>query len=71
MTTPTTVPVQGMDCTGCENNIQFALTSLAGVHQVKADHLTQTVQVDYDPALITLDEIHGAVEAMGYRVAGS
>ncbi len=70
MTTQTTIPVQGMTCTGCESNIRFALTSLQGVRQVTPDHQTKSVEVDYDPALIAVDEIPRAAK-VGYRVVGS
>jgi len=68
MTTHATLPVEGMTCTGCENNIQFALRSLKGVHSVDADHRAKTVHVDYDPDVISEDEIHRAIEDMGYRM---
>jgi len=68
MTTHDTLPVAGMTCTGCENNIQFALTSLKGVHSVDADHRAKSVQVDYDPEVISPEEIHQAIEDMGYRM---
>lgn len=68
MTTHATLPVEGMTCTGCENNIQFALTSLKGVDSVDADHRAKTVRVDYDPEVISPDEIRRAIEDMGYRM---
>ncbi len=70
MTTQTTMPVQGMTGTGCESNIRFALTPLEGVCRVDADREAKSVEVDYDPALITVDEVPRAVK-VGYRVVGS
>jgi len=69
MTTHIELPVEGMSCTGCENNIQFALTSLDGVDAVNADHRAKTVEIDYDTGTRTLDELRRAIEDMGYRVA--
>jgi copper chaperone len=69
MTTRITVPVDGMSCTGCENNIQFALTSLRGVGTVDADHKAKTVQVDYDPEAVTAATLRQAIQDMGYEVA--
>jgi copper chaperone len=68
MTTRITLPVEGMSCTGCENNIQFALTSLGGVDTADADHEAKTVQVDYDPETTSSDELRQAIEDMGYRI---
>ena len=70
MITPTALLVEGMSRTDCENNIRFALTSLEGVCRVDADHEAKSVEVDYDPALITVDEIPRAVK-VGYRMVGS
>ena len=70
MTTRITLPVEGMSCTGCENNIQFALTSLTGVEKTDADHKAKTVQVDYDAGATSPDQVRRAIEDMGYRVGG-
>src|ERR671918_4102 len=50
MATNLTLPVQGMSCAGCENNIRFALSSLAGIERVHADHQAAHVEIVYDPA---------------------
>ena len=47
VTTKTTLPMQGMTCTGCENNIRFAHTSLEGVRRVNPDHRAKSVEVGY------------------------
>jgi copper chaperone CopZ len=70
MTTRITLPVEGMSCTGCENNIQFALGTLNGVDAASADHRAKTVRVDYDPETTSSDELRRAIEDMGYQVAG-
>ncbi|HEX9681719.1 MAG TPA: cation transporter [Acidimicrobiales bacterium] len=68
MATTLTLPVEGMSCTGCENNIRFALSSLAGVEQVHADHQTAHVEVVYDPAQTDETTLRSAIEDMGYHV---
>lgn len=57
-----------MSCTGCENNIRFALSSLAGIEHVHADHQAARVEVVYDPAQIDETAVSSAIEDMGYRV---
>lgn len=64
----TVLQVHGMSCTGCERNVEFALSSLPGVKGVKADHGAKTVEVDFDSAQTTEDEIRRAVEDIGYTV---
>lgn len=65
-----TLPVEGMDCTSCETNIEFAVSSLRGVERVKADHKAKTVQVSIDPAVSGEDEVRRAIEDMGYTLLG-
>lgn len=70
MATETVLHVEGMDCTGCERNIQFALSSLRGVERVKADHRAKTVTVAFDPAAVSEDDIRRTLEDIGYDVTG-
>lgn len=65
------LPVEGMTCTGCENNVQFALSSLPGVRRVKADHKAKTVEVEFDPSATNEDEVRRAIEEIGYTVLAS
>ena len=60
----TTLTVTGMTCTGCENAVVDALTSVDGVTGATADHETETATAegDADP----LDLI-AAVQDAGYE----
>ncbi len=68
MATKTVFSVNGMDCTGCEKNVQFALSMLPGVERVKADHRANTVDVDLDSSRTTEEEVRRAIEEIGYTV---
>lgn len=63
-----TLPVEGMTCSGCENNIQFAVSVLPGVEAVKADHKAKTVKLRLDPSVADERSIRRAIEDMGYTV---
>lgn len=69
MATTLTLSVQGMSCAGCENNIRFALTGIAGVEHVHADHQTAHVEIVYDPAQTDETALRSALEDMGYHLA--
>jgi len=71
MTTQTTLPVQDMTCTGCENRIRFALTSRGSVRQINPGHPAKSVEVDYDPDLIRSNGIRRGVEDIEYREMAS
>ena len=59
---------QKMHCRGCERTIEFALARLPGVHKVKADQKSQTVEIVSAPGEIDLTEIRRELEWIGYRV---
>ena len=62
-----TIAVTGMSCTGCEQNVQSALTNLEGVSRVEADHEGGTVEVVADEN-VTDEDVHAAIEQAGYDV---
>ena len=47
VTAQATLPVSSMTCTGCENNIRLADTSLEGVLRVNPDRRAKSVEVGY------------------------
>ena len=63
-----TIPVSGMSCDGCEQNVENALQKLDGVTRVEADHEADTVEVVADDDVGDA-EVHGIIERAGYDVA--
>jgi copper chaperone len=61
------LPVTGMPCTGCEQNVENALETMDGVTRVDADHSGDTAEV-VDDAVEDAD-LHAAVERAGYDVS--
>ena len=61
--------VTGMTCGGCENAVKRAVSKLAGVEAVSADHHANLVDVEFDPARVTPQAIRAEIEAIGYDVA--
>jgi len=61
--------VQGMTCGGCERSVQNALTSHKGVTAAKADRVSGTVAVEFDPGQIGQDALAKAITAAGFQVA--
>ena len=60
--------VIGMKCGGCEANVNAALSAIAGVSSVKADHKANTVSVGFDNAITSLADIKDAITKAGYEV---
>jgi copper chaperone CopZ len=65
-----TIKVQDMRCGQCETRIHRALSKVTGVSKDNsfADAETQTVVVQYDPAVITREKIEDLIVKTGYGV---
>ena len=62
----TTHAVSGMSCTGCESNVESAVSELPGCTGVEADHEAGTVTVDGNVDEAALRE---AIEDSGYELS--
>lgn len=56
-----------MYCESCAARVENALRRLAGVGEVGASHLTQMVELAYDPSQVTLDAVWSRLREMGYK----
>jgi len=64
----TTLNVEGMSCSHCENAVIKAVGALGGVGSVMVDLEGKTVTVEYDAAQASLDNIKQEIEEQGYDV---
>jgi len=64
----TTLRVEGMTCTDCEQSIAKGVNALAGIDSISANHLDSTAFVRYDPSKTDLAQISKAIEGRGYQV---
>ena len=65
------IPIRGMDCAECTIHVQKAIANLPGVQSAQVFLITEKALVRYDPNLVTLSSIRGAVERAGYSVPES
>ena len=56
----------GMHCGSCSMLIEMTVGDLVGVSSVKADFASGITHVEFDPALVTVDEISKAITEAGY-----
>ena len=61
--------VSGMSCAACSARIEKSLSSHDGITLVEAIFSSNMVTVEYDPDVITLDEIKRVLAKTGYPVA--
>ena len=63
-----TLNVEGMSCQHCVKAVDTNVRDLAGVNEVRV-HLEQgTVDVDFQPASVTVSEIREIIEEQGYTI---
>lgn len=63
-----TLLVEGMKNDECKTAIEADLSDLAGVSAAEADWGAGTVEVTYDPALVTREQMVNVIEAAGFIV---
>ncbi len=62
------IKVYDMTCTSCEKIIERTLKKLVGVLNSKANYVEQTVYIEFDSELCSLQQIKHAIVAAGYVV---
>ena len=62
------LPITGMTCANCAQNIERALRKLDGVLQANVNLASEKASVEYLPSLINLEALKRAVEDAGYGV---
>jgi len=63
-----TLNVTGMSCGHCVNAVEGSVGKLEGVQTVKVHLDTDTVDVSFDPAKVTLADIKETIDDQGYDV---
>ena len=61
-----TIPVVGMACSACSANVEKKLNSLEGVHAASVSLLSRSALIDFNPAVISLDDMKREINNIGY-----
>ena len=61
-----TIPVVGMACSVCSANVEKKLNSLEGVHAASVSLAGRSALIDFDPAVISLDDMKREINNIGY-----
>ena len=59
--------VVGMYCTSCKPIVEKQLKNEQAITKIDIDYMTDSVIVEFDPSLITKQEIKGRLEKSGYK----
>ena len=60
------IQVEGMTCVGCEPHIDETLKELKGVVSSEASYRHKNVKVVYNPNQVSVEQIKGAINEIGY-----
>lgn len=61
-------PVSGMHCAACAGKVESVLNSLDGVKEAVANFASREASVEYDPDVITPEQMRDAVQRYGYTL---
>lgn len=61
--------VKGMTCAACSAHVEKSVSKLDGVRNVTVSLLTNSMEVDFDAAAVTVDQICKAVASGGYSAS--
>jgi copper chaperone CopZ len=59
--------VVGMYCSNCKPIVEKQLKDEKGVKNIDIHYMTESVTIDFDPLLITKEEIKNKLEKSGYN----
>jgi copper chaperone len=59
--------VVGMYCISCKSIVERQLKNEGGVKRINVDYMTDSVIVEFEPSMITKEEIKSRLEESGYN----
>jgi len=60
--------VRNIHCASCAATLQHTVASLPGVQKAEVDPVVGWTHIDFDPGIVSGDDLLGAVEAAGYEI---
>ena len=60
--------VEGMVCSGCEENINHSVNKLDGILGIKTSHLKGTSEIKFDTTKTSVREIKKVIKSKGYTI---
>ena len=64
-----TLKIEGMTCGGCVRSVSNVLKALPGVTDAQVSLENREARVTFDPAMVDIARLKGAVEDAGYRAS--
>ena len=64
----TTFKVEGMDCASCVKSVEGAVCRIPGVSNYKLNHMTEKLELTYNPQSVNYQDVAKKIEPLGYKV---
>jgi Cu+-exporting ATPase len=64
-----TLPVTGMTCANCVATVERNIKKLEGIENANVNLTTERASIEYDPELVSQDEISARIRRAGYDIA--
>lgn len=68
MTEKSTISIEGMSCDHCKGTIEKGVGGLKGVSSIKVNLNLNHAEVQFNPEIISLDNIKKKIVDLGYKV---
>lgn len=68
-TVHTLLRAEGFSCPSCVSKIEKKVGRVAGVTAVKVHYASARIEIDHDPAVVTVEELVAVVAKAGYKSA--
>lgn len=63
--------IKGMHCASCASVITKKLSAVPHIHSVSVNYGNEKAKIDFDPANISVDEMNGALDKLGYSLSAT
>ena len=60
--------IEGMVCTGCEENINYSVKKLDGILEINTSYIKGTSEIKFDSTKTSVNEIEEVIQIKGYRI---
>ncbi len=66
--TKKTFKITDMHCSSCPMRLEGIEDMLPGIHRIRGSYQKQTLDVEFDEAVVSEEQILGAIKKLGYTV---
>ena len=66
--TKKTFKITDMHCPSCPMRLEGLEDTLPGIHKIRGSYQKQNLEVEFDEAVVSEEQIRGAIKKLGYTL---